>query len=200
MGSKERVERLKAEVRKHILEAAMNIVKNEGCESLSIRKIADSIEYTAPIIYSYFLNKEAVLIELSKHGFTMLINCIQRQLTGITDPKERMEVMLMGYLQFARQESELYQLMYTVGTGVADVGKVFPALATFINLFREEMQKLVKGDTLSEESFRCNYLVCISFAHGLVALNRYYKDIDADTNTLVLKKAIGGIINTIELS
>ncbi len=30
MGSKERVERLKAEVRKHILEAAMNIVKTEG--------------------------------------------------------------------------------------------------------------------------------------------------------------------------
>jgi AcrR family transcriptional regulator len=200
MGSKERMERLKAEVHKDILDAAMNIVKNDGCEALSIRKIANSIEYSAPIIYSYFLNKEAVLIELGKRGFSLLINSIKQQLVSVADPKDRMETMLSAYLHFATKENELYQLMYTVGTGVADVGEAFPALATFINLFREEMQQLVKGKALTEETFRCNYLICISFVHGLVALNRYYKDIDPDMNNMVLKKAIGGIINTIEIS
>ncbi len=57
MGSKERVERFKASVHEHILDAAMCIVKNEGLQSLSIRRIADIIEYSPPIIYSYFLNK-----------------------------------------------------------------------------------------------------------------------------------------------
>lgn len=200
MGSKERVERLKAEVHKHILEAAMNIVKSEGCESLSIRKIAESIDYSGPIIYSYFLNKEAVLIELAKQGFTLLIDCLRQRLVGLEDAKERMAAMLTGFLQFATQENELYQLMYTVGTGVADVSKAFPALATFINLFRDEMQGIVKDKPLTEQAFRYNYLVCISFVHGLVALNRYYKNIDDSTNNEVLKKAIDGIIHTIELS
>ena len=200
MGSRERMERLKAEVHKQILDAAMSIVKNEGCGALSIRKIADTIEYSPPIIYSYFLNKEAVLIELSKRGFTMLINSIRQSLVIVTDPKERMEAMITAFLHFATKENELYQLMYTVGTGVADVGKAFPALATFINLFREEMFQLVKEKTLIEETFRCNYLICMSFVHGLVAVNRYYKDIDPAMNNMVLKKAIGGIINTIELS
>jgi AcrR family transcriptional regulator len=200
MGSKERIERIKAEVHNSILDAAMNIVKNEGCQMLSIRKIADSIDYTAPVIYSHFLNKEAIVIELSKQGFALLINCIRQQLTLTTDPKERMEVMLMAYLKFATEEHELYQLMYTAGTTVADVEKAFPALATFINLFREEMQSLVKDKIMTEESFKCNYLVCISFAHGLAALNRYYKDIDPVTNSVVLKKAIKGIISTIENS
>jgi AcrR family transcriptional regulator len=200
MGSKERMERLKAEVHNDILDAAMNIVKNEGCEALSVRKIAGSIEYSAPIIYSYFLNKEAVLIELGKRGFSLLINGIKQQLVSVTDPKDRMEAMLLAYLHFATKENELYQLMYTVGTDVADVGQAFPALATFINLFREEMQQLVKGKELTEETFRCNYLICISFVHGLVALNRYYKDIDPAMNDMVLKKAIGGIISTIEIS
>jgi len=130
----------------------------------------------------------------------MLIQCIQQHLESISDAKGRMEAMLMAYLQFATTEKELYQLMYTVGTNVADVGECFPALATFINLFREEMQGLVKGKPLTEEAFRCNYLICISFAHGLVALNRYYKNIDPVTNNFVLKKAIEGIVNTIEAS
>ena len=200
MGSKERVERLKAEVHQLILDAAMGIVKNEGCQAVSIRKIADTIEYSPTIVYSYFLNKEAVLIELSKRGFIMLINCIQQQLASVAGPKERMETVLRAVLYFATNENELYQLMYTVGTSVADVGKAFPALSTFINVFREEMQPLVKGNTLTEETFWCNYLICMSFVHGLVALNRYYKDIDPAMNNMVLKKAIGGIISTIEVS
>ncbi|MBB6110727.1 TetR/AcrR family transcriptional regulator [Mucilaginibacter lappiensis] len=200
MGSKERVERLKAEVHQLILDAAMGIVKNEGCEAVSIRKIADTIEYSPTIVYSYFLNKEAVLIELSKRGFTMLINCIKQQLVSVTGAKERMETVLRAVLYFANNENELYQLMYTVGTSVEDVGKAFPALSTFINVFREEMRPVVKGNALTEEVFWCNYLICMSFVHGLVALNRYYKDIDPAMNNMVLKKAIGGIIGTIELS
>ncbi|NHA04737.1 TetR/AcrR family transcriptional regulator [Mucilaginibacter sp. HC2] len=200
MGSKERVERLKAEVHQLILDAAMGIVKNEGCEAVSIRKIADTIEYSPTIVYSYFLNKEAVLIELSKRGFIMLINCIQQQLASVTGAKERMETVLRAVLYFATNENELYQLMYTVGTSVEDVGKAFPALSTFINVFREEMRPVVKGNTFTEEIFWCNYLICMSFVHGLVALNRYYKDIDPAMNNMVLKKAIGGIIGTIELS
>ncbi len=62
MGSKERVARLKANTHKRILDAAMAIVRDEGWQELSIRKIADTIEYTPPVIYCYFLNKEAVLI------------------------------------------------------------------------------------------------------------------------------------------
>ena len=200
MGSKERVERLKAEVHQLILDAAMGIVKNEGCEAVSIRKIADTIEYSPTIVYSYFLNKEAVLIELSKRGFVMLINCIQQRLATVSDPKERMEAILRAVLYFATNENELYQLMYKVGTDVADVAKAFPALSTFINLFREGMQPLVKENALTEETFRCNYLICMSFVHGLVALNRYFKDIDPAMNNMVLKKAIGGIIGTIERS
>eukprot|EP01132_Coremiostelium_polycephalum_P022395 gene22395-26579_t len=188
MGSKERIERLKAKVYQDILDAAMTIIKQEGYDALSIRKIADKIEY------------KAVLIELSREGFSMLMDCMKQKLATVTEPHDRMEAMLMAYLLFATKENELYQLMYQVGTGVADVGEAFPALATFMGLFREEMQGLVKGKPFTEETFGCNYLVCISFVHGLVALNRYYKNIDPAMNDMVLKRAIGGIIHTIELS
>ena len=68
MGSKERITRLKAQTRVNILDAAHDIVKDEGWQALSMRKIADKIEYTAPIIYEYYANKEAILLELTKKG------------------------------------------------------------------------------------------------------------------------------------
>jgi AcrR family transcriptional regulator len=72
MASKERIQRLKEETRTSILEAAYKIVKEEGWQALSMRKIADEIEYTAPIIYEYFSNKEAILEELTRKGYLYL--------------------------------------------------------------------------------------------------------------------------------
>jgi AcrR family transcriptional regulator len=161
MGSKDRIERTKANIYKNILDAAMSIVKNEGIESLTIRKIADFIEYTPPIIYSYFLNKDAVLIELTKIGYNVLNSNIQKELMLVSDPKKRMEAMLMTYLTFGMEENELYQLMYTIGTGIEDVGKAFPALSIFIDMFREQLQLLVEKNNITEEIFQCNYLICI---------------------------------------
>lgn len=72
MASKDRIQRLKDENRSNILEASLQIVKEEGWQSLSMRKIADIIEYTAPMIYEYFANKDAILTELANQGYRLL--------------------------------------------------------------------------------------------------------------------------------
>ena len=72
MASKDRILRLKEETRINILDASLQIVKEDGWQALSMRKIADVIEYTAPIIYEYFSNKEAILRELTRKGFLIL--------------------------------------------------------------------------------------------------------------------------------
>ena len=77
MASKDRILRLKEETRINILDAALKIVKEEGWQALSMRKIADMIEYTAPIIYEYFANKEAILLELTRKGFLILLKDIR---------------------------------------------------------------------------------------------------------------------------
>ncbi|WP_316828705.1 TetR/AcrR family transcriptional regulator [Pedobacter miscanthi] len=196
MGSKERIERLKEENSKLILDVSMDILKSEGWEAVSIKKIADIMEYSSPAIYSYFPSKEAILIALSQKGFMMLNNFIKQELDVTATSRERMEKFLFAYIQFALKENELYHLMYSTGKNAEDVGKSFPGLATFINLFRKEMEGLLNDAELSEETFRVNYLISISFAHGFVALNSYFKDIDPATNSLVLNKAIKEIIAT----
>jgi AcrR family transcriptional regulator len=65
MGLHERRQREKESIRANILQAAFTLAKTEGWGSLSIRKIADAIEYSAPVVYDYFENKEAILFEIS---------------------------------------------------------------------------------------------------------------------------------------
>ena len=65
MGLHERRQREKESIRANILDAAFSLAKTEGWASLSIRKIADAIEYSAPVVYDYFENKEAILFEIS---------------------------------------------------------------------------------------------------------------------------------------
>lgn len=198
MGSKERVERLKADTRRHILDAAMSIVRNEGWQELSIRKIADTIEYTPPVIYCYFLNKEAISIELARRGYALLISRVEQHLTDVAGPKQRLEAILRAYLEFAIKEKELYQLMYAVGMGLEDVRKTFPGLVIFMDLFREEMAQLVNREALTETFFECKYFTMAAFIHGLVSVNSYFKDIEPAVNDQILKDAIAGMINSVE--
>ena len=69
MGTKQRREREKQEVREGILAGAREIALQEGWQAVTIRKVAERIEYSPPTIYEYFENKEAILLELLRQGF-----------------------------------------------------------------------------------------------------------------------------------
>src|ERR1700741_4940492 len=101
MASKDRILRLKEETRINILDASLDIVKEEGWQALSMRKIADKIEYTAPIIYEYFANKEAILLELTKKGFMLLANRMQDARNKHTELADQLEAMWLAYWNFA---------------------------------------------------------------------------------------------------
>src|ERR1700761_3408112 len=126
MASKDRILRLKEETRINILEASLNIVKEEGWPALSMRKIADKIEYTAPIIYEYFSNKEAILMELTRKGFVILANDMQAAKEKHRLPEKQLEAMWLAYWNFAFAEKELYQVMFGVDANCCDMAKKLP--------------------------------------------------------------------------
>src|SRR5437588_10347510 len=101
MASKDKILRLKEETRINILDAALQIVKDEGWQALSMRKIADIIEYTAPIIYEYFSNKEAILLELTRKGFLILSKDLQEAKDKHRLPAKQLEAMWLAYWNFA---------------------------------------------------------------------------------------------------
>lgn len=111
MGIKERREREKAEIREKILEAARDLFVNEGFEAVSMRKIADRIEYSPTAIYLHFKDKEAVLRELCDADFLTLAKQFRR-IAKIADPIERMRQTGLAYAAFAVEFPNHYRLMF----------------------------------------------------------------------------------------
>jgi len=69
MGIADRREREKEELRKKILEAARELFVTEGYDKVTMRRIAESIEYSPTIIYHYFQDKEALVESLCREDF-----------------------------------------------------------------------------------------------------------------------------------
>src|SRR6059058_2976758 len=72
MGIKERQERDREAVRRAILDAARELFVAEGFRNVSIRKIAERIEYSPAAIYSYFPSKDDIFFALAEEGFRLL--------------------------------------------------------------------------------------------------------------------------------
>ena len=72
MGIKERQERDREAVRRAILDAARELFVAEGYQNVSIRKIAERIEYSPAAIYGYFPSKDDIFFALAEEGFRLL--------------------------------------------------------------------------------------------------------------------------------
>src|SRR4026207_1994436 len=74
MGTKERQQRDRDRIQQAILTAARDLVITDGYRNVSIRKIADRIEYSPAAIYSYFPSKDDIFFALAEEGFHLLFH------------------------------------------------------------------------------------------------------------------------------
>src|SRR5215472_17383687 len=102
MGIQERREREKQEVRKKILDAARELFAREGYEAVTMRRIADKIEYSPTAIYFHFKDKDALIRQFCDTDF---LDFGQRfaKLMSIADPIERLRRAGHTYIEFGIQ-------------------------------------------------------------------------------------------------
>ena len=107
MSILERRLREKEKVRSAIMTTAWQMVKEEGWQSLSLRKIAEAIEYSVPVIYDHFENKEAILVEFAREGFRLLSKKIQQAKEKSNDPAEQLKIIADAYWNFASKTKNI---------------------------------------------------------------------------------------------
>jgi len=122
MGVAERKERQRAELREQILAAARRIVLDEGFDELTMRKIADAIEYSPATIYLYFENREAIGRQLCAEVFEHLVSYMT-SVAGIEDPLERLKAIGRSYARFGLENPKEYKLLFM--TDSAYMGALF---------------------------------------------------------------------------
>jgi AcrR family transcriptional regulator len=111
VGTAQRRERERTELRERILQAARAIVRREGFAALTIRKIADAIEYAPGTLYLYFENRDAIARELSSEGFRKLLEDFGPA-EKIADPRARLEAIGRAYVRFGMKHPEIYRLVF----------------------------------------------------------------------------------------
>lgn len=111
MGITERKIREKEALKTRILQAARGLVVAEGFEKVSIRKIAEAIEYSVGTIYLHYKNKDELFYDLHEQSFKLLLAQLQ-PVQSKSDPVER--ILLMGevYINFAIAHPSDYELMF----------------------------------------------------------------------------------------
>ncbi len=111
MGTKERREREKEEVRTKILDAARVLFVEQGYEAVTMRKIAAAIEYSPTAIYLHFADKESIVRELCDTDFAHLASRF-RKIGRTADPIERLRGAGRAYADFGAKNPNHYRLMF----------------------------------------------------------------------------------------
>lgn len=171
-----RRDRERAAARESILSAARDLARREGWDAVTMRRLADEIEYSANFAYRYFTGRDDILLALVRDGFTRLRDTMAAaglaarsggangSETGPSGPAAAVRRAAHTYLDFALTEPELYQLMYGLG------GVRMPATDTWIEgqAIGEIITDLLTeaGDAQAMQ----HVLQLWATAHGLIAL------------------------------
>src|SRR5262245_20554883 len=129
MGIKERQERDREAVHRAILDAARELFVQEGYHHVSIRKIAERIEYSPAAIYSYFPSKDDIFFALAEEGFRLL-HGYRPPDTALDDllPLERVRAIFWRLYQFSCEQPQYFALMF-VDRSVPRIGREYERFA-----------------------------------------------------------------------
>ena len=174
MEAIERKPRSREHTRAGIIGTAKDIARREGWQAVSIRKIADAIEYSAPIVYEYFDSKDVLLNEIRSEGFRYLHQEYNRIIKLYRDPEKRLYEISLIQWEFSRDHPEIYQVMYNLDGAYCtlpvhqsdEMQAVSDAVCQIIFSFIPK----------SKESIQRLYFEWWSLSHGMIMLAMLLKD------------------------
>lgn len=105
-------ERRQKRTRQAILDTALELIIENGADKLSLREIARRIDYSPAGLYEYFGSKDEIVETLCTIGNTQLSNYINKSSTALPS-QERLIEMGLAYIRFARENPQLFKLMFT---------------------------------------------------------------------------------------
>jgi AcrR family transcriptional regulator len=143
MGIRERQDRERHAVREAILTAARDLFVAEGYANVSLRKVAERIEYSPAAIYSYFPGKDDIFFALAAEGFTRLDAAI-RQCEGDPDPVQELRNCWWAFYRFSKEQREFFHLMF-VDRAVPAITEQWPGFGVLQEMIDRVAQRIQRA-------------------------------------------------------
>ena len=145
--------RQKAEIRQRILDVARQIAREKDWNAVTIRNIAEAIDYTPPIVYEHFENKEDVLLNIVKEGHAENRRAFDEILAMELSAEEKIVRLSMTQWAFATERPEVFRLMHNpermdqqrdmVREGMEDAKQKIEGLFRKVSPDSENMSELI---------------------------------------------------------
>ncbi len=158
-------------MRQLIVRTAMKLFAGDGIDNVSIRKIAEAIDYSPGSIYSYFKDKGEIIHAIHNEGFEKLF-ALQQSLDSIKDPRERLAKMGELYIKFAMENKDYYDLMF-IAKGVAEKiqeKKEWDAGQRSYNSLRTTVAECIEKGYLKDTDIDAATFAMWGFVHGMASL------------------------------
>jgi AcrR family transcriptional regulator len=164
----ERKQRTREQTRSGIINTAKDIARREGWQSVSIRKIAEAIDYSPPIVYEYFDSKDVLLAEIREEGFRFLHDEYDRINKLYRDPEKRLYEISMVQWGFAMNHPEIYQVMYNLDGALCTISINESIDAQAVSTLIQSI--IFAFIPKSKESIRRLFFEWWSISHGMIML------------------------------
>lgn len=187
MGVKERKERDRLEMREMILQSAHSLFLDKSFEEISIRNIADAIEYSPATIYLYFKDKNEIFYALQGEAFK-IFNSYVADVVSIDNPFDRLIELARKYISFTFTHPKYYNIMFIMESPMncdensenwKEGARAHEFLETIVEACKAE------GHFKNQETRVISFMIW-SFMHGMCSLTlrnrmRIYKSEDRET-------------------
>jgi AcrR family transcriptional regulator len=197
MESKKRILRTKDTTRRSILDTALQMIEAKGCDCISMRKLADEIGYSAPVIYDHYKNKEDIYLEIVRKGYLLLNNDIKIASARHKDAALKIEGMWMAYWDFANQHKEIYQLMFGINVSCFSKAQITINGQVIYKLFSPAIGSLFKNSENIEKGIQVKFVTYWALIHGSIAINLVRKDFGDEMNRNIIIDGVRNITTSI---
>jgi len=170
MGIAERRERDKEDVRRKILEAAHDLFEAHGYENVTMRAVADAIEYSPTTIYNHFANKDALVEAVCFADFEQL-SAAMNEAPLPRHPIDRIRALGRGYAAFGIANPNHYRFMFmTPGDWKNHANDEDGPPARSYAVLRDAVEEAMEQGFFRKEDVDLVSQVLWSGIHGVVAL------------------------------
>ncbi|WP_141430795.1 TetR/AcrR family transcriptional regulator [Bacillus sp. 03113] len=204
MGIKERKQREREERRELILKAAHEIMKEEGIDNLSIRKIANKIEYSPAIIYHYFQDKDEIIHEIMKRGYQNIIDTLSSLQSFDGEPEEKLKEGLLRYIELALQMPDEYQtILLNSSPGILEHTSVLFEGASnqraAIGMLCQSLKEIYSKHTIEDSSIELTAQIIWAATFGLIIRLIIEKDISREQRRNLIERHIKVMVDRVVL-
>jgi len=200
-----RREKESIQMRKNIINAAKKIIKDEGFEKLSIRKIAKKLDYAPSILYYYFQNKEELQMAIMQDGYGKIIKAVLSAYQSDGSGLKKLKKMSEAYIYAAYNMSDEFVQAQINSADIAleHTASMFEGALSkkpALQLLGKALSQINQLKTLSEVEIELKAQMIAASTLGLIVKLIVEKNLDERQRNRLVNTFINQVIVPIALS